>query len=761
MATWPSGSKASTSNVDAGTDSPASARTDLKQAIDNQNQIIDMFDISSPADGEILKYSTANSKFELAADAGVESLSDLSDVVITDAANGEILIYNGTNWINGDAGIDFADLSVGAEITASGNGSIEYNNTNGVFTYTPPTASGIGALANIVEDTTPQLGGSLDVNGNSIVSASNGNITLAPNGTGKVVISGDLQIDGTTTTVNSTTMDVDDINITIAKGAANAAAANGAGLTVEGPATAATLLYASADDSWNLNKKTAVPELQVDNINVNGNTISSTDTNGNITITPNGTGDVQLNADTIRVGDHNSDVTISSYGTGNLTLNTHTGTNSGIIRINQGNNGNIEITPDGTGSIVLDGLNWPQADGTNGQVLATNGTGTLSFTTISSGSSTLDELTDVVITTPATGEILIYNGTDWINGDAGIDAVQDDTEPTLGGDLDVNGNKIASSANGDIEIEPNGTGNLVLDGLTWPQADGTNGQVLTTDGAGNLSFTTVSGGSGLANIVEDLTPQLGGDLDVQANIITTSTTNGNITITPDGTGDVILSTDSVQVGESTSQARITTSGGNLRLDSNSGTNSGYIMIYAGANGTIELEPNGTGDVWLRSDTVVMGDDNTAAFITTTGTGSLTLNTNAGSNSGTITINHSANGNITLTPNGTGQTAVKNLEYQEYVHALGTTSGTVAPNAANGNVQTITLNGNLTINGFTSPVSGQTITLIITTGGTGRTLTSSMLFAGGSKTLSTTSTVDILTMSYIGTSYYASLVKGYA
>jgi hypothetical protein len=105
--------------------------------------------------------------------------------------------------------------------------------------------------------------------------------------------------------------------------------------------------------------------------------------------------------------------------------------------------------------------------------------------------------------------------------------------------------------------------------------------------------------------------------------------------------------------------------------------------------------------------------------------------------------------------------IKNLEYQEFVHSLGTTSGTIAPDAANGNVQTITLNGNLTINAFTSPVSGQTITLIISTGGTGRTLTSTMLFAGASKTLSTTNTVDILTISYIGTTYYASLVKGYA
>jgi hypothetical protein len=53
------------------------------------------------------------------------------------------------------------------------------------------SASGNVGLYNIVEDTTPQLGGDLDVNGQSIISASNGNIVVAPNG------SGELQIDGT------------------------------------------------------------------------------------------------------------------------------------------------------------------------------------------------------------------------------------------------------------------------------------------------------------------------------------------------------------------------------------------------------------------------------------------------------------------------------------------------------------------------------------------------------------------------------------
>jgi hypothetical protein len=121
----------------------------------------------------------------------------------------------------------------------------------------------------------------------------------------------------------------------------------------------------------------------------------------------------------------------------------------------------------------------------------------------------------------------------------------------------------------------------------------------------------------------------------------------------------------------------------------------------------------------------------------------------------------SNGHITLAPNGTGMTMLNNIEYHEKVHSLGTTSGTIAPNVANGNVQTITLNGNLTLNNFTSPIAGQSLTLIVNTGGTGRTLTSTMKFAGGSKTLSTTSTIDVISVFYDGTNYLASLVKGYA
>lgn len=70
--------------------------------------------------------------------------------------------------------------------------------------------------------------------------------------TGTVVIAGNLTVQGTTTTVNSTTVEVADLNITVAKNATNAAQADTAGLSVAG--ANATFYYSSADNRWNLNK---------------------------------------------------------------------------------------------------------------------------------------------------------------------------------------------------------------------------------------------------------------------------------------------------------------------------------------------------------------------------------------------------------------------------------------------------------------------------------------------------------------------------
>jgi hypothetical protein len=76
------------------------------------------------------------------------------------------------------------------------------------------------------------------------------NISVAGNAT----ITGNLTVSGTTTTINSTIIAIADLNLELARNATTAAQANGAGITVTGPTTAATLTYTSADDRWNLNK---------------------------------------------------------------------------------------------------------------------------------------------------------------------------------------------------------------------------------------------------------------------------------------------------------------------------------------------------------------------------------------------------------------------------------------------------------------------------------------------------------------------------
>ena len=83
------------------------------------------------------------------------------------------------------------------------------------------------------------------------------------------------------------------------------------------------------------------------------------------------------------------------------------------------------------------------------------------------------------------------NTVDWLDSSVVADLIND-TTPQLGGSLDVNGNSIVSVSNGNISITPDGTGKVILDGLSHPTADGTNGQALVTDGSGNLSFGDVS-----------------------------------------------------------------------------------------------------------------------------------------------------------------------------------------------------------------------------------------------------------------------------
>lgn len=127
-------------------------------------------------------------------------------------------------------------------------------------------------------------------------------------------------------------------------------------------------------------------------------------------------------------------------------------------------------------------------------------------------------------------------------------------------------------------------------------------------------------------------------------------------------------------------------------------------------------------------------------------------------------------NVTLNAGTVNATTVDadtvNLkQFNETTVALGSVSGdqSSAIDAASGSIYTLTATGGITIDSIANAVAGTSMTIIITQDGTGsHTLSSAMLFAGGSKTLSTgAGDVDIISVLYDGTNYFASLTRNYS
>ena len=112
------------------------------------------------------------------------------DITMGTNTSGNILVADGTNF-NSVAVGDLSEISTVANddvflaVDTSGGGLKKI--ARSAIVSGLATSS---AISNVADDSTPQLGGDLDVNGNDIVSVSNGNINLLPNGSGKVIIDG-------------------------------------------------------------------------------------------------------------------------------------------------------------------------------------------------------------------------------------------------------------------------------------------------------------------------------------------------------------------------------------------------------------------------------------------------------------------------------------------------------------------------------------------------------------------------------------------
>ena len=239
--------------------------------------------------------------------------------------------------------------------------------------------------------------------------------------------------------------------------------------------------------------------------------------------------------------------------------------------------------------------------------------------------------------------------------------------------------------------QPEDDGAIYLNKQKWPNQDGSNNQVLKTNGSGVLSWAN-----------EGSAP----------NVFTTFSSDSGST-TANSTTDTLEIRGGTDIGTSVSGDVLT-------------------INYTGSAGGKDI---------TAGDNITISSPDSA---------------------GGITISQSQL-NATLNMNDQQLSNMQIKNFGEIVHDLGTTGGTLTPDPNNGSVQKITLNNNLTLNALSNVANGDSITLLVTQDGTGgRTLSSTMKFAGGAKTLSTgANAIDVITIFYDGTNYLASLSTNFS
>ena len=345
------------------------------------------------------------------------------------------------------------------------------------------------------------------------------------------------------------------------------------------------------------------------------------------------------------VADPLTDTGTISIQTGN---SSGTNTNSGNITLTTG-------TATGTrGSVTIQGLTYPSSDGTSGQVLTTNGSGVLSFTTLAGGitnGAANDEIpksdgTNLVSSginaTSAGGATNIVGTTPifrLLSSQGGELSVSTQTSGASSGNLTLTTGDASGGGNstGNISLSVGSatggatSGNLILNSLTWPSSDGTNGQVLTTNGSGVLSFTTVSSGGGITNgAANNEFPISDG-----TNLVGSGLTRGT------GVGQIFFRSLTDQLTILTGDASVAGSV-NLVLTTTSSDDPGDVSILTGnatgvgnASGNININPGTAASGATRGNVTIYGlnwptaDGTNGQAITTDGSGNLSFSTISG------------------------------------------------------------------------------------------------------------------------------------
>ena len=187
-----------------------------------------------------------------------------SSAIIVDS-NSKIDVLNIDNLTLDGNTITSTDTNGNIELTANGNGTIELNspvNFAGATTFT-------GLL---------NADGGIAVDTNAF--------TVAVDGTGNTLIAGTLGVTGESTLASAIVSDLTDNRVVIA--GASGALEDDANFTFDGTTLALT------SDFTQTGTGTVTGQWNVDNLRLDGNVLSTTDTNGNLTLTPNGTGYVVI-----------------------------------------------------------------------------------------------------------------------------------------------------------------------------------------------------------------------------------------------------------------------------------------------------------------------------------------------------------------------------------------------------------------------------------------------------------------------------------
>ena len=464
----------------------------------------------------------------------------------------------------------------------------------------------------LIEDSTPQLGGDLDVNGRRITSArSNEDIVLLPNGTGGVVASA-IRIAGTTiSSDDSSTININEGLVVDGTASVSGAATLSSTIAVTGAATLSSTLGVSG--------ATTLTTTNIDNLTIQDSNITSS-SNADINITPGGTGStiigssITIKGTTISSAD-SSTININEGlvvdGTGNFsgtlttaaltTVGTHTVTGQADIEgvtikdntiSSNASNSDLEISANGSGKVDVEGVSF------------------FGTTLTAADSSTININEGLVVDGTAS-----VSGNATVGGTLGVTGVATFTAtPVILADLTVQGSinadTIVSASNGDITIDPAGTGAIVLTGpITATGTQTTTGQLnvdnLRLDGnvlsatSGAITLTPADGqnvtvtGTNVNFVAGEANFTLMEATTARADVIESDTSNGDLVFNTQGTGvfDFNAAIKMAEVSKPTAVA----DHGFIYVKDDSGT--GEVFVLDWADNETKISPHNDNGEW--------------------------------------------------------------------------------------------------------------------------------------------------------------------